>query len=49
MDCLVTYEVSLEETGARVEYLSDYVSSQDIADHIEDETWFEVTCQEAVE
>jgi copper chaperone CopZ len=46
MDCLVSYSVSLEESGATVEYLSDYVTSQDIADQIESDTSFEVTCQE---
>lgn len=49
MDCLSGFEVSLEEVGAEVSYLWEYVTPQDIADHIESETSFSVTCQEPVE
>ena len=43
------YEVSLEEVGARVTTLAADVDPQDIADHIEEETWFTVECMEVEE
>lgn len=49
MDCVESFEISLEEAGARVVFLSDYVTAQQIVDHVEAETWFTVTCQEAIE
>jgi copper chaperone CopZ len=49
VDCLVSFTVSLEESGATVEYLKDYVSTQELADQIEGGTSFDVTCQEPVE
>jgi hypothetical protein len=44
MDCLAGFDVSLEEGGAAVGYLSDCVATQDIADRLEAETDFVVSC-----
>ncbi len=49
LDCVVEYEVSLEDGGARVTYLSGYVAPQEIADYVEEETWFTVGCIEPEE
>ena len=49
MECVVGFRVSLENQGASVLYLEDKVSPQDIADHVEAQTPFEVTCMESTE
>ena len=46
LDCIATFEVSLEGAGARVEYLAGYLYPDDIVSHLEAETYFTVTCQE---
>ncbi len=42
-------EASLSDAGARVEYLTGYLTPDEIIAHLEAETTYTVSCQEDVE
>jgi len=44
----VSFDVSLTDGGAQVEYLDGYITPDEIADQVESATAFTVTCIEPV-